>query len=82
MISGHLSDLISPKGAPPGPPSSHCPPVSARPPMAARGMGAEGTPGLLSLLIREGTLAKGVRLLTSWGEEEGTHGDSSQQTQI
>lgn len=28
--------------------------------MVVRGMGAEGTTGLLSLLIREGILAKGV----------------------
>lgn len=41
-------------------------------------MGAEGTTGLLSLLIREGILAKGVRLLTYWGEGEGIHGDRSQ----
>lgn len=49
-------------------------------------MGTEGTAGLLSLLIREGRLAKGVHLLTYWGEERDTwkggrfrDGDRSQQ---
>lgn len=45
--------------------------------MEAEGDGSRGDTGLLSLLIREGLPAKGVPLLTDWGEGEGIHGTES-----